>query len=91
MPPIVTLDAGEARWAMSVGESRNSESEKRGYLQSDGTKSANRLENHQRGAAAELAVSKFIGVPWSATVNTYKRFPDIPGGIEVRSHPKGRA
>jgi hypothetical protein len=83
---IVILDAYEARWAMFVGWYRHHEGERRDYIQSDGTNSNNGLINHQRGAAAELAVSKFLGLAWTASVNTYKRFPDIAGDIEVRSH-----
>lgn len=82
---IVKLDAYESGWAVSVGNYRHQESEKRGKPQSDNSKATNALANHQRGAAAELALCKFLGVPWNATVNTYNSFPDLDGQMEVRS------
>jgi hypothetical protein len=88
LPPdavLVTLDAYELAWAESVGDHRHQESERRGSRQSDGSKDANALRNHRQGAAAELALTKFLGIPWNATVNTFNGFPDLDGYLECRS------
>ncbi|HMH16187.1 MAG TPA: hypothetical protein VK578_24030 [Edaphobacter sp.] len=84
-PAIVTLDNYEIEWAKLVGFYRFSESERDGKTQSDGSNDANGLRNHQQGAAAELALTKFLGMKWNATVNTYNNFPDLDGYLECRS------
>ena len=81
----VTLDEYEVEWAKSVGYHRHYESERRGLKQSDGSQDKNALKNHQQGAAAELALTKFLNIPWNATVNTYNGFPDLDGYLECRS------
>jgi hypothetical protein len=81
----VTLDQYEIDWAKSVGFYRFSESERDGKRQSDGSKDPNGLRNHQQGAAAELALAKFLDTKWNATVNTYNSFPDLDGNLECRS------
>lgn len=81
----VTLDEYEVEWAKSVGYHRHHESERRGLKQSDGSQDANALKNHQQGAAAELALTKVLNIPWNATVNTYNGFPDLDGYLECRS------
>ena len=83
----ITLDQYESQWAMHVGYYRHHESERRHKTQTDGSKASNALDNHRRGAAAELALSKFLALPWNATVNTYNSFPDLDGQMEVRSKP----
>jgi hypothetical protein len=55
-----------------------------GYLQSDSSKASNGLKNHQRGAAAQIAASKYLGIPWGATVDGYQSVPDIANALEVR-------
>ena len=84
-PTVVALDEYEVGWAESVGLYRFSESERDGKTQSDGSRAANGLRNHQQGAAAELALTKFLGMKWNATVNTYNSFPDLDGYLECRS------
>lgn len=84
-PTIINLDEYEVSWAESVGLYRFSESERDGKTQSDGSRAANGLRNHQQGAAAELALTKFLGMKWNATVNTYNSFPDLDGYLECRS------
>ena len=84
-PAIVKLDSYEVDWAESVGLYRFSESERDGKTQSDGSKDVNGKRNHQQGAAAELALTKFLGMKWNATVNTYNSFPDLDGYLECRS------
>ncbi len=81
----VTLVEYEVDWAKSVGYHRHCESERRGLKQSDGSQDKNALKNHQQGAAAELALTKFLKMPWNATVNTYNGFPDLHGYLECRS------
>ncbi len=86
----IKLDDYETEWAMSVGFYRHNESEKRNKPQSDGSKDINALPNHQRGAAAEIAATKYLEIPWNASVNTYNHFPDLGGALEVRSKTKGQ-
>jgi hypothetical protein len=81
----INLDEYEIQWAKSVGYHRHQESERRGLKQSDGSQDQNALRNHQQGAAAELALTKFLKIPWNATVNTYNGFPDLDGYLECRS------
>jgi hypothetical protein len=89
-PSLVALDAYEVSWAESVGLYRFSESERDGKTQSDGSKDANGQRNHQQGAAAELALTKFLVMKWNATVNTYNSFPDLDGYLECRSKQHGQ-
>lgn len=84
-PALIALDEYEVSWAESVGLYRFSESERDGKTQSDGSRDANGKRNHQQGAAAELALTKFLGMKWNATVNTYNSFPDLDGYLECRS------
>lgn len=83
--PEITLDEYDLNWAESVGSYRHNESERRGKTQSDGSRDKNAERNHQRGAAGELALTKFLDIEWNATVNTYNRFPDLDGQLECRS------
>jgi hypothetical protein len=83
---VITLTKEEARWAMEVGKRRHDECVRKGYRQTDGTFSGNGEVNHMRGAAAELAVAKFLGWQWGATVNTFNDVPDLGEAVEVRSH-----
>lgn len=87
-PNVITLDSYEAYWAVSVGFYRQEESVRRGRRQSDLGESTTAGANHMRGAAAELALSKFLDVPWNATVNTFNKFPDLDGQLEVRGKPE---
>lgn len=89
-PPLIRLDNDEIEWATSVGTRRHRESEKRGFRQSDRSKDSNALLNHIRGAASELALSKFLDEPWQATVNAYNDFPDLNGYMECRSKIPGQ-
>lgn len=74
---------------MRVGAERHRRGEAKGYKQSDGSKAENALRNHQRGAAAELAVAKHLGIPWDATVDGYQSVPDL-GNYEIRSRTSSR-
>jgi hypothetical protein len=44
-----------------------------------------RLGDDVRGACAELAVARWLGVRWDPQVNTFGRTADVAGSIEVRS------
>jgi hypothetical protein len=81
---IIALDEYESTWAARVGYYRHEESERRGRKQSDLSNSKNALDNHKRGAAAELALTKYLRVPWNATVNTFNAFPDLDGQMDAR-------
>ena len=43
-----------------------------------------RLRNDVNGAAAELAVAKFLGIPWSRSVGTFTSVGDVADDIDVR-------
>jgi hypothetical protein len=88
--PVITLTAEETQQALDVGRRRHESSEAHGYLQSDGSKASNGLKNHQRGAAAEIAASKYLGIPWDATVDGYRSVPDVANSVEVRGRTKAR-
>ena len=88
--PEIRLDEDQVKWAASVGRRRHSESEKRKKRQSDGSRDANALPNHIRGAIAELALSNFLNEPWQATVNAYNDFPDLNGYLECRGKKSGQ-
>lgn len=87
---VVTLDDYEMGWAESVGLYRFSESERDGKTQSDKSRALNGKRNHQQGAAAELALTKFLGMKWYATVNTYNNLADLDGYLECRSKQDGQ-
>jgi len=83
--PEVTLDEFEVGWAKSVGYYRHFVSVRKKRKQSDGSDDSNALKNHQQGAAAELALAKYLSIDWTAPVNTFNGFPDLDGLLESRS------
>lgn len=50
-----------------------------------------RLYNDVQGAASELGVARWLGVPWSRSVNTFHDDADVGEDVDVRSteHRKG--
>ncbi len=44
-----------------------------------------RLHNDILGAASELAVAKWLGIPWSRSVNTFTSEADVGEDIDVRA------
>ena len=71
LTPDEMLAAGE------VGGRRNVEAKAAGLPDVHGY-FGNGLEIHVIGAQAELAVARFLGVEWEATINTFKA-PDVLG------------
>jgi hypothetical protein len=82
----VHLEWHEVLMAAQIGLQREAESIKRS--------SADRRPNIKhswdqciRGALGELAACKALGVFWDGSVNTYRKKPDIPPNIQVRTRP----
>ncbi len=76
----VAMAAGVGVWrhsaALQAGrKDRREELEEKGWL------------IHIEGAIGEYAAALAIGVPWEATVNTFKRVGDL-GSVEVRTRSK---
>jgi len=83
---IVWLRNDELRWGAITGIDRQLAILAKGGSGAGaygGTDSRGWSENVD-GAAAELAVAKLLGVPWSASVNTFNEEPDILPDIQVR-------
>jgi hypothetical protein len=84
--PTVRLTQAEIRWAYDIGMARMAESTSRGWQPA---RSQDRdLELRRRyewaGCMGELAVAKWAGIEWSASVNTFHSEPDV-GPWDVRT------
>lgn len=84
LPQSITLTDQEIEWADRIAKIRNDEAQGRNYKPKHGLKPGNELKTHRDGARGELALSKFLGVKWDATVNTFKRGGDV-GKFQVRT------
>jgi hypothetical protein len=85
MTPFAHITLADRLNAFATADRRHVEAERNGRMQSDGSQAANAALNHRRGACAELALSKWLGWRWLATVNTFNSIGDLQGKIEVRS------
>jgi hypothetical protein len=74
---LVILTDEEWQLAVQMGTKRHEDAEAQGYPQSDGSKSKNALANHIRGAGGEIATAKYYEVKWDATINGFRRVPDL--------------
>lgn len=85
---MVTIELAPEEWdfADRVGQLRLRESRNAGrFAGRNQTRSLREREFHERlGAAAELAVAKWAGIPYEGTVNTFTSTPDV-GPFDVRS------
>jgi hypothetical protein len=81
---IVVLTDEEWAAAVGMGRRRHEAAERRGYRQTDGSKSKNGLMNHVYGAGGEIACARYYDLPWDATINVFRRIPDMVC-CEVRS------
>jgi hypothetical protein len=79
----VTLEHGELAAAAFVGVYRQLESLRK-KNKDRATRQDSGFTLHLEGAMAEMAVAKWLGVHWPATVNTYTSQPDIPPNIDVK-------
>lgn len=80
----VYLTLEETLLAAAVGFYRQEESMKKGLKDAHGYNGKDAWETHIMGAQAEQAVAKYLGVPWSESVNTFGA-PDIDPDIQVRT------
>lgn len=80
---IVSLDLHEIEMAVQVGLRRRLETLRQGLKDAHGFGGEHPWELDIQGAAAELALAKFLGRYWDGSVNTMKR-GDV-GQLQVRS------
>src|SRR6185436_19824885 len=82
---IVQLDQWEVRVCNGIGATRQAEARegkfKPAFAYSDASEA--RL-CHQRGARAECAAAKWLGIYWNMGINTFRDVPDI-GRAEINS------
>ena len=86
-PNIITLTEKENAHATRIGVLRQAEA-KRMRLKDKHVFAGEGEDIHVEGARGEMAVAKRLGVNWEGHVNTFKRFPDIDGNIQVRTRSK---
>lgn len=79
-PPEVTLPLLDLERAFHAGTQRHASHGGRGGINGQGAVQS--LEDHREGAAAELALSTYLGLQW--TGQTGMRRPDVGRGLEVR-------
>jgi hypothetical protein len=86
---MVSLSKADVVRAEQVGRDRHQAALRDGHRDANGLRAdyAQGLELHLNGACGELAFAHAINVPWEATVDTYKRVPDV-AGYEVRTRSK---
>jgi hypothetical protein len=81
----VVLTSDELNEARKVGLLRQSEALKAGLKDKHGMSPADGERLHIQGAAGELVVSKFFGLPWAGSINTFKSVADLDEAIEIRT------
>lgn len=84
----ITLSSEDLTWASSVGAARHISAIRRGLKDKHGLMADTAWQVHIEGACGELAAAKALGVPWSATVDTFKRGDDVPGGWQIRTRSR---
>jgi hypothetical protein len=87
---LVVLSAADLEWAEEVAQERLRRSRMRGGRDRLGI---DELDSHRQGARGELAFCRWLGVPWTASVDTFKGEPDVPPDFEVKAvekHAPGR-
>lgn len=87
----VTLTAEEWNRACVLGTQRDDEARATGHhhkVKAADTSRDYQLQIHIEGVAGEMAFCKAAGVPFPATINTYRDQPDVPPDIEVRTRSK---
>jgi hypothetical protein len=82
MPPP---PAAAQQWIGEVAAARLNEAVKAGGRDRLGR---DQLASHHLGALGEWQAAAVLGIEWPAHVNTYKRLPDLPPDIEVRTARK---
>lgn len=85
---LIELSEQEFRFAVKIGEIRQEEALSKNLPDKYGFDGVAGLAVHIEGSAGELAVAKALGIPWDATVNTFKSLPDLTGNIEIRTRSK---
>jgi hypothetical protein len=84
-PIVVVLGAHELAYAWRIAKERTTSSASRGYQNRHGY-NGDRLRIDLTGAAGELAGCNALGLPWPASVNTFK-LPDAGRDIQIRTAP----
>jgi hypothetical protein len=79
----IILSWHEVAMAAQIGMMRQLSSMKKGLVHSHGCEEIG-WTNHIEGACGELALSKYLGVYWNGSVDSFKSSTDIPG-YEVRT------
>ncbi len=80
----ISLDLPELEWAAKYGIMRHIEALKENKPNMNVTRRSDDWRAHIEGCCGELAFSKFLGIPWPATVNTYQKKRDV-AGYEVKT------
>ena len=86
MAYAVTLSLLDYLNAVEVAVARMRQSAQRGHNAANVRQRTwlTRLSNDVCGAAAELAVARWLGIPWSKSVGTFHREADVGEDIDVR-------
>lgn len=79
----ITLTRPDIERAAEIGVRRHIEAIIGGYLD-HAVRKDNGWTIHIEGAAGELALALWLGVPWDGDVNTFKSKPDV-ASLEVRT------
>lgn len=82
---LIEMDAIDRNIAICVARDRRVESFKSGRRDQAGMngKGTHGWMCEITGACTECVAAFFLGIPWSRSVNTFKKMPDV-GGFEVR-------
>jgi hypothetical protein len=80
----ITLTIAELMMGAQTGINRHVSAIKQGLVDAAGYEGLG-WSLHIEGACGEIAVSKSLGIYWSASVNTFKSESDIEPDIEVRT------
>lgn len=83
----VWLTPSEAHYAAMIGVARHIEALRANRPDRYGADEHDGWSLHIEGAAGELAAAKYLGVYWSAPVNTYSTGGDV-GDLQVRTRSR---
>lgn len=84
VPLSVLLRPDDLRTVRRVAHLRNGETHRRELRDHIHDTTRSGLAAHELGAAAELGVSRWAGIPWPASVNGWHERPDLGTRTEVR-------
>jgi hypothetical protein len=90
MGSLVTLTPNDLGWAEDVGRRRLDSiiEYRRAHGSAQDRLGRDELSSHVQGACGELAFARWLNVPWSASVDTFKGEPDVAPDFEVKTVEK---